>query len=260
MRYRKIDLNVTMLYMQKRRRILHLLVPVFCIAIALIWLNFSHTGRIYGLYIFGGVKAPVTTKISCAKETNTRVYEKFQSPLAFDEESKNALREYWHFSYFRECLFKHGYDFVGNTIKATELVPENGELVYRNHAAGVTFRVPEGSHMVYDNITNPDLDDYLIASLILIKDQSIFVYMDRSYKVDSNESLRSVFAGFTSKKDFPSEHLTEVTSNTPNALSYEDGDMFGYVITLPNHHVVTIFGSQEAKPILQQIGSSLATL
>lgn len=248
------------LHMSKKQIALLTGLPIAIIALSALWLQTTHDGRVLGLYSFAALRAPFDAKMTCAKETNIRVAQKFEAPLNFDEDSKNALREFWHFSYYRECLFKAGFDFYGNPIEPASLTPgSNGGYTYKNPFAGIQFTTDEPTTLVYSNITNPDLDDYTIASLLMVTGEPISVHFDRSYKQATREEFAAAFAGFESKEGFTSETL-ERLPDVGDILHYTDGDLVGYVVHFPNDHIVTIYGQKSAEPILEKIAGTIKTL
>jgi hypothetical protein len=224
------------------------------------WLQYTHTGRVYGLYAFAAFKAPLSVKYACVKDTNARVEEKFLEPLPLDQASINGLREFWHFSYYRQCMFLHGYGFYGTAFAPSELVAENGILRYRNYFAKVGFTLPSPARIVVDNETDPNMDDYLIASELEVMGTPVSVHMDRSYKAENDEVLTAIFGGFDHKQDYPSPTLERVSSPYPGVLAYQDGERVGYVVNSPNHHIVMIFGTKDAQPILDQIAGTMEWL
>lgn len=246
--------------MTRKNILLAVAIPVTIIVAGSLWLNYTHEGRILGLYTFAAFKAPLTNKITCAQVTNARVEDKFLLPLNFDQASKDALREYWHFSYFRECLFKAGYDFYGNKIAPTEVSEMNGVQEYKNYFADISLQSNTPITIVKDNVTNPDFDDYIIASQLSLDGKLFTINYDRSYKVKDISTLEPIFAGFESKEKFTSPNLKKVSSPRPDVLTYEDGNLFGYVLVIPNDHIVTIYGDLGSKETLESIVHSITIL
>ncbi len=247
--------------MSRRKKIaLSVLGVVILLGLLGAWLQYTHTGRVYGLYAFAALKAPLGVKYACITDTNARVEEKFLAPLPLDQASIDGLREFWHFSYYRHCMFAHGYDFYGTAFAPSELVPENGTLRYRNYFAKVGFTLPSPARIVVDNETDPNMDDYLIASELEVMGTPVSVHMDRSYKAENDEVLAAIFGGFDERQDFPSPTLERSVSPFPGVLAYQDGERVGYVVNSPNHHIVMIFGTKDAQPILDQIAGTMEWL
>lgn len=245
--------------MTKKSFVLSAASPILILILLALWLNYTHLGRISGLYIFSAFKAPIESKWRCAIETNARVADKFMKPLNFDQESKLALREYWHFSYYRECIFKAGFDFYGNAILPTTLEVEGEGLRYTNNVAKVSFILPREATLLYDNATDPDIDDYLISSRLLVGDAEILVYIDRSYKVADLEALTPIFAGFEAKEGFRSLTLKSTVSPIAGVGAYEDNDYFGYVVVIPNQQIVKIFGKKTNRSLIESLITSVSS-
>lgn len=226
-----------------------------------IYILAEHTsrGRVVSLYAFGAIKAPLVTKIACASDTDARVTEKFKQPLNFDPASKTALREYWHFSYYRECLFKAGYDFYGNKILASTLSSVDSETSrYTNHFGNISFTVPAGTTIKADNITNPDMDDYVITSILKIGEYDVIVQFDRSKKeaVDLAE-INDTFTGFSTTTAAIVNKSTATNQSGSVIMSvHQDDATFGLLSFTPEHLVVSIYGEKLPIEILNQIESS----
>lgn len=235
-------------------------VPILLLIFGALWMNYTHQGRVFGLYAFAAFKTPLDIKMRCIEETNDRVYEKFLLPLAFDEESKNALREYWHFSYYRQCLFKAGYDFYGAPIPPTELTAVNDTYVYKNHFTDISFTTATTTSIVYDNTTDPDNDDYTVGSQLLIGSETVTVNFDRSYKVKDLAALEPIFAGFVEKIDFTSPTLVKLPSPRPDILAFENTDQFGYVLIIPDNHIITIYGKNSARSTIESLVDSITII
>jgi hypothetical protein len=215
-------------------------------------------GRVLTMYAGGGFFAPVGTKIACAKQTDQKVAEKFTLPLNFDQESKDLLREFWHFSYYRACLFDAGYDFGGRKVAHSEIIEESGKLIYKNHFAKISFEVPAGTTIVTDNITNPDIDDYVITSSLQVGTDVVIVQADRSKK--SVADLKELEAGFTGFATTSATVLGKSyrTSQTGSAIlaAHQDDAQFGFLSFTPNKLAISIYGKMLPQPLLDMIESS----
>lgn len=234
---------------------------VVSLAISLVaYLYFAHTtrGKVLSLYAFGSFKAPISQKITCAKQTDQKVQNKFTLPLDFDQDSKNALREFWHFSYYRACLFEAGYDFYGNKIAFSSITKTNNETRYQNNFSKISFAVPNNAIIVSDNSVNPDLDDYIITSIIRVDDYEIIVQADRSKKdVTSLSELEDKFTGFatTSAAIVDRKQTTNQAGSAILAIHQEDA-MFGFLTLNPEHLAITVYGEKLPKSLLDMIESS----
>ncbi|MCB9810836.1 MAG: hypothetical protein H6779_00955 [Candidatus Nomurabacteria bacterium] len=222
--------------------------------------SFTHTGRVWSLYFLAAPKAPLAVKYDCIKETNQKVYDKFLLPLEFDEVSKNDLREYWHFSYYRACLFKAGYDFWGNEIPPTSLLQKDSHTEYTNYFADISLTLPPQTKLALDNEVNPDHDDYIIASILELDGNEIYINVDRSYKPANMATLKNEFAGFQSQKDFKSPDLVFQSETKENVAAFSDGKLYGYVVLIPNRHIVKIYTDKDGSETLDQIMTTFKTI
>lgn len=124
--------------------------------------------HLFGLYAFMGLKAPLPVKYSCILQSNQQVTQKFTQPLAFDVTSKNALREFWHYSYFRQCLHKRGFDSKGNKLSPSLVTSKT----YSNPQANLTLNAVNPT-IQSDNILDVDYDDRLLLSQLVLSDKPV---------------------------------------------------------------------------------------
>lgn len=233
---------------------------VLVLVLVYMFLSFTHTGRVWGLYAFAAFKAPVAVKVDCVKDTNDRVYDKFLSPLKFSEKAINDLREYWHFSYYRHCLFENGYDFYGNAIKPTTLTSSDGVSIYRNPFGKIYMEIPGEAALIVDNITDPDQNDFLVSSVLQIGEVALQVVVDRSYKLADAAMLREGFAGFEGQILFPSPHVQWVTSEANGVHYFADGPLYGAVVLVPERHIITVYAKLEDKELIDAIARSIEVI
>lgn len=221
----------------------------------------THSGRILSLYTFGGFKAPVGVKIGCAKETNLRVEEKFTLPLDFDNESKNALQEFWHFSYYRDCLFRAGYDFGGTRILPSTMVSlDESFSLYTNYFGGIKFIVPGSSMLANDNVTDPDTEDRRLTSLIRIGDTTLTVLIYRNYDdLETFQELQTGFPAFsTSTGAIIKQEIFENEAGVNLLFVQQDDGLHGFVTINEQGQVMQIFGHNLPSALLQKIRDSLS--
>ncbi|MDC1205404.1 hypothetical protein N8083_00990 [Candidatus Pacebacteria bacterium] len=238
-----------------KRKLIIIALSIF-IALSFLYLFVEYTtrGRVMGMYTFGGFKAPISEKINCAKETDKKVAEKFTRPLDFDEESKNALREYWHFSYYRACLFEAGYDFSGNKIPRSTIVTDTVPR-YANYFGGIDFLVPNDTIIIEDNITNPDIEDRRISSHLQIgeNDLTILVYRDFD-DTDTFADLQKDFVSFSTSTGNVTEQVV-VTSETGVSMLriQQDDGLSGFALIGADGKIIQIFGENLPKELLRTI-------
>lgn len=146
------------------------------------------------MYVFLGSKAPANIRWECVKQTESKVATKFTLPLEFDRKSKNGLREFWHFSYMRECLNNHGYEASGTTIPASQIITDSDIHTYQNTYAGFTVSTKEVIEIESDNGMDADYDDRIRHSNIKVGNQvlSIYTYMSLDDDIPSDEALNQI--------------------------------------------------------------------
>ncbi|MFM2374612.1 MAG: hypothetical protein RLZZ234_607 [Candidatus Parcubacteria bacterium] len=130
----------------------------------------TNRGSSLALYAIGGWHAPLGVKIACGKDTDVRVYNKFLLPLAFDEDTKDQLRGFWFYSYYRDCLFAHGFDFKGNPVPHSTIVGDGSSYRFTNEYAGFSFVVPSSTVLATDNNLDVDYDSDLFHTILTTAD------------------------------------------------------------------------------------------
>jgi hypothetical protein len=214
------------------------------------------------MYVFGGFGAPIALKSTCAKESDKKVDQKFALPLDFDKDSKNALREFWHFSYYRACLFEEGYDFSGNVIKPSTITRHDDGSLYTNYFGGIAFAVPGDTIIIEDNSTNPDLEDRRITSVLKIGEHEVTVLAYRSFDdIDSFDELEDGFMGFSTSTGDIVEKVVRTNQQGANVLSaYQDDGLFGFASVTKKGRIIKVFGKKLPKELLELIESSLVSI
>lgn len=142
------------------------------------YIFFQHTslGRIAGVYLVGGWKAPWAVRTECRHTASARVEELFTLPLAMDDSAKDGLREYWHYSYYRECLYRAGYSFLGTVLPTSTVYRmTDTDHWYLNRLAGVYLRVPAETRIVRDNELDVSFDARLLRSELTLPGNSLFL-------------------------------------------------------------------------------------
>ena len=227
-----------------------------------VFLNYTYHGHIAGLYAFAAFKAPFDVKTNCIKTTKQKVTDKFALPLAFDEDTKNELREFWHFSYYRACLFEAGYDFYGNKVQPSEIATVDGTTRYINHFMHISFSVPGGTTIIADNLVNPDIDDYVITAKLQTGDHTIIVQADRSYKeVKTLDELAEKFTGFaTTTATLIGKQSSTNQAGAAILAAHQENGQFGFITLNPEKFAVTVYGEMLPAELLSQIESSFTFL
>ena len=203
------------------------------------------------LYAVGGWHAPLNVRVACARETDGKVVEKFSKPLNFDKESKNLLKNFWYYSFYRGCLFRYGYDFKGNSVPSSEI--SNNE--YTNPYAGINFLLPANSTLLKDNELNVELDDRLFTSEIQTDQGIIFVQFYTKHDIyDSQEHIN---ANFQNVPNTTGKVIEKTAGILPSGagdfhITQDDGNI-GIVFLAPENHLIIIYGNSQLSQYLMEI-------
>ncbi len=195
------------------------------------------------LYTIGGWGAPLSVKWDCAQETDIDVEEKFELPLAFDTETKNELKGYWYYSYFRQCLHKAGYDFGGDLIPPSSLTASAIDSQrYENAYRGFSFSIPDGFTLASDNVLDVDWSSTLVTSVLFSPDTSIAVH---AYEPDLEyPSLDALFEKLPRLSGTTSDVVARERMLTQHGVEYlyieQDDGIFGGVFLAPNGNIVHV--------------------
>jgi hypothetical protein len=211
------------------------------------------------LYVVGGWSAPTGVKWECAHETDRRVEEKFKLPLAFDEETKNQLRGFWYYSYFRDCLAAYGYDFSGRSIPSSTLVQDGAPYTYSNIYGGYSFTLTEDARIIEDNTLNVDYDDRLFASTLKVAGQKLAVDTYQKYEdIGSFEELIAIYDAHPLSYT-PRESLRVATSTTGmRTLIIKEVDTTTRIVGItPSRKLFDIHGMSLNASLIETITTSL---
>lgn len=161
------------------------------LTLGLIWYLFATRITTLALYVMIGMKAPLATRIECAKETEGLVTEKFSLPLLFDQASKDGLRTFWHYSYYASCLQNNGYDHSGNPIPVSTI--SDGRFI--NNFGKFSLAMTDAK-IISNNQVDADYDDRLIISDLHWRDQDIFVGFYKKYDPKTISEMKSEWTHF----------------------------------------------------------------
>lgn len=161
------------------------------LTLGLIWYLFATRITTLALYVMIGMKAPLATRIECAKETEGLVTEKFSLPLLFDQASKDGLRTFWHYSYYASCLQNNGYDHSGNPIPVSTV--NDGRFI--NHFGKFSLAMTDAK-IISNNQVDADYDDRLIISDLHWRDHDIFVGFYKKYDPKTISEMKSEWTHF----------------------------------------------------------------
>ncbi len=243
-------------YQKHKKKLVFFLIIIFIILLVFFYLTQTTKGGSYALYIAGGWHAPISVKIRCAEETNLRVDNKFKLPLLIDEKSKDKLKGFWYYSYYKECLHNAGYDFSGNKILNSIIEFVNGEFIYKNIISGIYFVMPKGAEIVRDNILNVDFDDRLLISTLKVnKDSNIFIHTyinNKDLKNFNDVDAKLSHISTTNGKIIDKIYRRNSYSVDFIELRQDDG-MYGFIFFTPDGYFINIFGDQSIEKIMNDI-------
>jgi hypothetical protein len=180
----------------------------------------TNRGSSLALYVVGGWNAPIGVKITCGKETDAAVLRKFEQPLAFDEDVKNRLKGFWYYSFYRGCLFSHGYDFSGNPIPASRINTERNESHYENSYGGFSFTIPGTVTLTEDNTLDVEYDDQLLHTTL-----------DTTYGAITIDTFLK-HSTFTSAEDIATRYAEEPFSNATTTTIETRTSPSGVLVTI----------------------------
>jgi len=230
-----------------------LLILIASCATLYVFTTFTSPGRIASLYVVGGIQAPLAIQSSCIKETNLRVREKFAVPLAMDPDARQALKEYWYYSFFRECLYTKGYSFLGKPLPASRLSSSSAGVTYMNPIAGISLTVASDTAILKDNELDVEYDYRLLQSTLVADNAPLIIdtYTNHEEIIDF-ETLVHNF-----RLLIPHEVVitSSSTSRTPGGIRYlvahRSDEVCGVAFVSPHGRVIHIYTScnQEASTL-----------
>jgi hypothetical protein len=236
---------------------------VAVVSLAGYWFFFKTLrGNSLALYAVGGWNAPLSIRYNCGKQTDAAVYEKFLRPLKFDEPTKDLLKNFWYYSYYRDCLYKHGYDFKGNPVPKSSIVVAGATAVYSNNNAGFTFTVPPETTITTDNALDVDFDDYLLASTLQTKNGLIQVhYYTKITQYENFDVLNEKFQSIpTTNGKVVSKTIAQIKDGTKDLHVTQDDGNRGFVAQTAAGHVIVVFGQEAVQDAITSIENSLQML
>lgn len=210
------------------------IVSAIAVILGLIWYLFSVRIITASIYFMLGLHAPFSVKLDCAKETEQLVTEKFKLPLAFDQASKDGLRQFWHYSYYTGCLQNHGYDHYGNPLPVSTL--ENGKFI--NRFGKFTMDIGTGE-ILSDNQVDVAYDDRLIVSDLRVGGVDIFLGFYKKYDPKTIQDMQSEWTHFPySEQTFSKVALQD------EILTASDSSGLSGCLGLYNAVPVLMYGTQ----------------
>lgn len=167
------------------------IVAVAALLIGLLWYFFSVRILTASVYVMLGWHAPLGFKVDCVRQTEKLVTQKFLLPLAFDQASKDGLRQFWHYSYYTGCLQNLGYDHYGDHIPESRIT--DGKYV---NTFG-KFSLDVGDvRIISDNQVDVAYDDRLMLSTLSQNDEVVTVGWYKKYDSMSLDAFRTSWTHF----------------------------------------------------------------
>lgn len=226
----------------------------------LILFTISRTTRFHisMLYLFTGSKSPISTRVHCIGQTENLVANKFSLPLNFDTKSKNLLREYWHYSYYRQCLRQSGYDIHGGTIPKSNVVNTGSGFEYQNTEGLFKIINLDNVTIISDNVMDVDYDDRLLLSTLEInqKKVNLGVYIKHD-KITDLSSAEDQFTNFP----FTIGSIKSKEINTSRGSSFlyieQTDGITGLVTILPNNKIILIYAPEISLEYLSALSQKI---
>ncbi|MBP9760318.1 MAG: hypothetical protein KBD24_03020 [Candidatus Pacebacteria bacterium] len=233
--------------MKNKRKLLTITAGVAIIIIAG-YGYFMHTsgGRIAGLYLAGGWSAPGEVRKACKTESGARVDELFTKPLDMNDEAKAGLREYWHYSYYRECLYHAGYTFMGKPLVESTLATASNDLLrYTNPLAGASMSMSTDTKLVMSNELDVTFDYRLLRSKLVFGTTTLFfdTYTDHQF-IHTFADLPMYLDHFPASQSPFISSESRITKTGIPFLYVEDQDgMCGAILVTPEVRILHLYAT-----------------
>ncbi len=217
-------------------------------------------GRLLGLYVVGGWSAPTEVRSTCKQESVERVIELFTRPLNMDADAKNGIREYWHYSFYRECLYHAGYTFLGKPLpRATLAATPDNQYRYTNPLAGTSLVLEDAVTFSADNTLDVTFDYRLLRTSFNTGTTTLF------FDTYTEHQFIHTFADLPTYLDhFPASTGTIVASEsrtTTSGIPYlsvtQDDGLCGNIFVTPAERIVHLYAACTEHKKIQVITDTL---
>lgn len=248
--------------MKNKRKIYSIVTLVVVLGLAGYgYLEHTSQGRLAGLYLVGGWSAPGDIRTACKDESIQRVNELFTRPLDMSETAKQGLREYWHYSYYRECLYRAGYTFMGKTLVQSTLVATTpgDSLRYTNPIAGIFLSVPAGTTLVTSNELDVMFDYRLLRSTLQVATTTLLVdtYTEHEY-IRTFDDLPQYLDHFpASQSAFTLSEQRATQADTPYLYVEDEDHMCGAILVTPQARIVHIYATCADRDVVIDVVETL---
>jgi hypothetical protein len=163
-----------------------------------------------------------------------------------NEDAKQALREYWHYSYYRECLYRAGYTFLGKPLARASLTPtEDGASRYDNPLAGASIIVPGSTTLATSNVLDVTFDYRLLRSTLLMGTTTVFfdTYTEHQF-IRTMADLPNYLDHFPASQSAFIVSEPRTTATDIPYLYVEDGvGMCGALLVTPDAHILHFYAA-----------------
>jgi hypothetical protein len=176
-----------------------------------------------------------------------------------DEAGRTGLAEYWHYSFYRNCLYNAGYSFLGKPLPQATLLSGATDVRYTNPLAGATLSLPSGTTQELDNVLDVNFDYRLLRSSFLVGTSTIVfdTYTTHEYI----HSLADVpmyldHLPTTGGSIFESKERTNLLGTPYLWVEQNDGYCGGIVVT-PVEKILHLYAPCSERKLINQILDSL---
>ena len=201
--------------------------------------------KLVPMYAFAAKGAPAGTKWLCVRQSRQRVAEKFDHQFKLPPDAIKALKQFWYYSLYRECLFQQGYDFDGTPVPESYIAGR----VYHNLWGKFSFVVPAQSRILTDNQLDAERDDRRYQSQLQLGPVIVNLSYYRTYDYEDITELAEELALFTE----PPSRVIKL-SQLPNQSGWlvRQKDLTG-LLFVKDQQVVHLYGRSLPEPIAKQI-------
>jgi hypothetical protein len=174
--------------------------------------------------------------------TYARVAEKFSNPLTMSDDAREGLAEYWHYSFYRNCLYNRGYGFTGVTLPRATLAVDVGGVTYTNPFGGITLSLLPGTTLDRDNVLDVTYDYRLLRSSLVRGTTTVVldVYVSDE-RITSFEDLEQNLAHIHTTQASTTQVAVRTTAAGTRYLAVDDGVYCGGVLMTPHKHIIDLY-------------------
>ncbi len=208
------------------------------VALTALFFMYTHVGKILSTYAVGGFFAPLSVRADCINETDEQVENKFARPLRMNKDGITALREYWHYAFYRQCLYNQGYSFLGRPLPSS--IFTNG--AYSNALAGFSTTLPIEGVLLHDNLLNVEMDYRLYKSEFTVGTSSLQLAFYTSFDdVHDQSSLTKQLHSILDRSEADLTAQPGVSNKSIDYTAFATADQqCGAAFYTPHEHIVIL--------------------